>query len=577
MSGDVTSIPSFTRSGRPSRSFSASPPSGRRCTAFRASRSRTSALTGSRSYRLRLGLGRAASPAGEDRRARRHPRAPRGRRRAKGSVAHRGRRRGGRRPRARRARRRCARRSTPRTPVRGARVRPRVDQRARRDVLHAVAQPADGVHREHEPEHEPERREELPEPLDDDAASAALASPARETRRATRFDPTSIPTRPGAEDDADPDVLHAQDVLDVDEVGGDRGRHEQERDEDDDHHQPDEPVARRGTRCRPAPGAVLRATLARVTADGERQAGGPTTTNDTASTDIAAAVPPTATRMLPQTGPKANPSARAVSTMPFAACSSAARRRAGRARTRRPGRSRFPSPRSDRQHEQRHREPRRRARRDACLRRGHRDEEPSRLDAIDEQADVPREHDHGRPEADEDRRRSQARLPFPTAESFACRPSATARPVTERREADRARRPADRGHVRALRRSSCGEYAVSPGRVHGRGPGSEGIRRQAPRRRGVPEAEREARQRERRERPSRPQTRPAVARHHRAEPGRDDRHRDGGEQREHEERDERQFRDGIAARSRTPTPALPPIPCTRPMPKAPAGVRTAWR
>src|SRR5712691_6672333 len=33
--------------------------------------------------------------------------------------------------------------------------------------------------------------------------------------------------------------------------------------------------------------------------------------------------------------------------------------------------------------------------------------------------------------------------------------------------------------------------------------------------------------------------------------------------------------DGIAARRRTPTPALPPMPCTSPIPKAPAGVRTA--
>ena len=32
--------------------------------------------------------------------------------------------------------------------------------------------------------------------------------------------------------------------------------------------------------------------------------------------------------------------------------------------------------------------------------------------------------------------------------------------------------------------------------------------------------------------------------------------------------------DGIAARSRIPTPALPPIPCTSPMPNAPRGVRT---
>ena len=35
--------------------------------------------------------------------------------------------------------------------------------------------------------------------------------------------------------------------------------------------------------------------------------------------------------------------------------------------------------------------------------------------------------------------------------------------------------------------------------------------------------------------------------------------------------------DGVAARRSTPTPALPPIPCMRPIPKAASGVRAAWR
>ena len=34
--------------------------------------------------------------------------------------------------------------------------------------------------------------------------------------------------------------------------------------------------------------------------------------------------------------------------------------------------------------------------------------------------------------------------------------------------------------------------------------------------------------------------------------------------------------DGIAARMSTQTPALPPVPWTRPIPKAPSGVRTGW-
>ena len=58
------------------------------------------------------------------------------------------------------------------------------------------------------------------------------------------------------------------------------------------------------------------------------------------------------------------------------------------------------------------------------------------------------------------------------------------------------------------------------------------------------------------------------------EAGRDDRHRDRGEEREHDERGTATDVDGIAARRRTPTPALPPVPWTSPMPKAPSGVRT---
>ena len=35
--------------------------------------------------------------------------------------------------------------------------------------------------------------------------------------------------------------------------------------------------------------------------------------------------------------------------------------------------------------------------------------------------------------------------------------------------------------------------------------------------------------------------------------------------------------EGMVASNRIPTPALPPIPCTRPIPSAPSGVRTSWR
>ena len=73
---------------------------------------------------------------------------------------------------------------------------------------------------------------------------------------------------------------------------------------------------------------------------------------------------------------------------------------------------------------------------------------------------------------------------------------------------------------------------------------------------------------------------PATVRYgeQRAEPGRDDRHRDRGEEREDDERERApRRRDGIAASSRTPTPALPPMPWTSPIPNAPAGERTGCR
>ena len=59
-----------------------------------------------------------------------------------------------------------------------------------------------------------------------------------------------------------------------------------------------------------------------------------------------------------------------------------------------------------------------------------------------------------------------------------------------------------------------------------------------------------------------------------AEARRHDRHRDRREDREDQQRGDRDRWSGIAASRRTPTPALPPMPCTSPIPNAPSGVRT---
>ena len=58
-----------------------------------------------------------------------------------------------------------------------------------------------------------------------------------------------------------------------------------------------------------------------------------------------------------------------------------------------------------------------------------------------------------------------------------------------------------------------------------------------------------------------------------ADAGREQRHRHGGEEREERERDDGERAVWIVARRRTPTPALPPTPCRRPIPNACLGVR----
>ena len=67
MSGEVTSIPSFTRSGRSSRSFSARPPRAAGELRFvRASRRRLGRSRGADRTRAQVGLRRATPPRGED-------------------------------------------------------------------------------------------------------------------------------------------------------------------------------------------------------------------------------------------------------------------------------------------------------------------------------------------------------------------------------------------------------------------------------------------------------------------------------------------------------------------------------
>jgi hypothetical protein len=118
-----------------------------------------------------------------------------------------------------------------------------MDQRARGDVLEAVAHAAYEVPDDHEAEEEPERRDELAEALDNDPDERRGPKPRQ--RHPTRDDVRAHEHAecPGAEDDPDPDVLDAEHVLRVDEVRGDRRAHEEERHEDHDHHERDESVA----------------------------------------------------------------------------------------------------------------------------------------------------------------------------------------------------------------------------------------------------------------------------------------------------------------------------------------------
>ena len=117
-----------------------------------------------------------------------------------------------------------------------------VDERAEGDVLDPVPIAADEVADDHEPEDEPERREGLAEPLHRDRGEAGgrergHGDPRREVVRREHH-----PDRPARQHDPDADVLDAEHVLDVDEVGRDRRRHEDERDRRDGHRQREQPV-----------------------------------------------------------------------------------------------------------------------------------------------------------------------------------------------------------------------------------------------------------------------------------------------------------------------------------------------
>ena len=225
----------------------------------------------------------------------------------------------------------------------------------------------------------------------------------------------------------------------------------------------------------------------------------PTTTNDAASTSIAAVIPPAATRSPPQSGPSVKPSARAVSTVPFAfwsgrppattgmransaACATRSRRRAAP-----PGRTAAPAS----------------AEAQARLRRrparGDDEEERAGLHPVDEQPDVAgKEHD-GRPEADEDRGDRDAAAHPVAGELLRLERERDERdPVADARHEDRAGDNAEvsvsdltrRRHRRSITRASARLL--------------EGVRREAPGGRGVPDPEREARDAERRRDAGRP-------------------------------------------------------------------------
>ena len=193
MSGEVTSMPSLTRNGRPSASFFSSPPCGSRSTWLRArvSMSLTAPV-----------ILRAPSRTRAERRCRRSATSP-----AKPASAETP----------------PAITSVPRAPSAATSAPPAasaielgrvaepvvggeratvavrrdalVDERAEGDVLDAVAGTADEVADDHEPEDEPERRERLPEPLDGDGgASRATASAAAGIRGERKLAASSIPT-----------------------------------------------------------------------------------------------------------------------------------------------------------------------------------------------------------------------------------------------------------------------------------------------------------------------------------------------------------------------------------------------
>ena len=237
-------MPSLTRSGRPSVSFFSRPPCGQQVDVVagkggdvaHGAGDSTGAATAAANARWRSTTSPASPAAAETppaitsvaaRPERRDERSARGERDELGRVAE---------------------------PVVGRERAPvplrrhaLVDQRAEGDVLDAVAGAADEVADDHEPEHEPERREDLPSPWIATAREGGDGErgdrdPGREEVRGEQH-----ADRPARQDDADAVVLDAEHVLDVDEVGRDRRRHEEERRRCDRHREREQRGLRTGS------------------------------------------------------------------------------------------------------------------------------------------------------------------------------------------------------------------------------------------------------------------------------------------------------------------------------------------
>jgi hypothetical protein len=280
-----------------------------------------------------------------------------------------------------------------------------------------VADAPDEVRDDHEAEDEPERRQQLAEPLHrhTDECRACEAGDGDASGDDVRADEHA--ERPGAQDDPDPDVVNAEHVLDVHQVGRDRGGHEEQGDEHHDHDEPDEPVLEeeRETVTRTTYLAV--AGGSRVPAHGERD---PRERDDDERGGVdgqRSSGPAEGDEQAAAERPDGEAERPAGLDEPVGALQFPLAGDRGDERELRRLRHRDPRPQEGGEREE---EPERFRRqegehdRDAGLEERDHHQQAPRLDPVDEEPDVPGEEDDRRPEADEHRRDREA-APHPRA------------------------------------------------------------------------------------------------------------------------------------------------------------------